>query len=71
MRSGARAAPGACPICSGVVGSEDAVAFRRAGRRARPEPLHAECAELARLAERAGPEAVQRLGAWLWPSRRG
>jgi hypothetical protein len=50
----ARAA-GPCPVC-GLV--------RSSGR------LHAECAELARLAEKAGPEAVARLSAWLWPRRR-
>ena len=60
---------GSCPVCSRAVNPEDAVAFDRAGRRSRSEKLHAVCADLARLAEKAGPEAVARLSGWLWPRR--
>jgi hypothetical protein len=60
---------GACPICARAVSPDDAVAFQRAGRRSRAEQLHAACAYLARLAEKAGPEAVARLSGWLWPRR--
>ncbi len=61
-------AEGSCPVCSRAVSPGDSVAFPR-GRRSRREKLHAECAELARLAEKAGPEAAARLSAWLWPRR--
>lgn len=64
------AAGGSCPICSRGVSPEEAVAFGRAGRRARASwRLHPACADLARLAEKAGPEAVARLSEWLWPRR--
>ena len=62
------AAEGACPVCSRAVTPEDAVAFHRPGR-SRSDRLHQDCAELARLAEKAGPEAVARLSGWLWPRR--
>jgi hypothetical protein len=65
------AAGGSCPVCTREVGPADGVSFPRAGRRARPERLHAACADLARHAEEAGPEAVARLSAWLWPHGRG
>jgi hypothetical protein len=60
---------GACPVCSRAVSAEDAVAFRRASRKSRSQELHPACADLARLAEKAGPDAVARLGGWLWPRR--
>ncbi len=62
-------AEGSCPVCSRAVNGGDAVAFPR-GRQSRPARLHPECADLARRAEKAGPDAVARLGAWLWPRRR-
>ncbi len=62
-------ADGSCPVCSRTVSPDDAVAFSRVGRRSRPEMLHPACADLARLAEKAGPEAAARLSAWLWPRR--
>ena len=63
-------ADGSCPVCSRAVDPEDAGTFRRAGRaRGGTRTLHADCAELARLAEKAGPDAVARLSAWLWPRR--
>jgi len=61
-------AEGSCAVCARALSPDDAVAFPR-GRRSRPEKLHATCAELARLAEKAGPEAVSRLSRWLWPRR--
>ena len=61
-------AEGACPVCWRAVGPDGAVAFPR-GRQSRAAKLHADCAELARLAEKAGPEAVARLSGWLWPRR--
>jgi hypothetical protein len=66
--AGETAAEGSCPVCSRAVDSDDAVSFPRGGR-SRPAKLHRECAELARLAEKAGPEAVARLRGWLWPRR--
>jgi hypothetical protein len=62
------AAEGSCPVCSRSVDAEDAVSFLRGGR-SRPEKLHRGCADLARLAEKAGPDAVARLSGWLWPRR--
>lgn len=68
-----RAARGAgvppCPVCGLVVGPEEAVRLEAPARASRSR-LHPACADLARLAERAGPEAVARLSAWLWPRRR-
>ena len=58
-----------CPVCTRAVTAADGVALPRAGR-PRSERLHAECAELGRLAEKAGRDAVARLDAWLWPRRR-
>jgi hypothetical protein len=56
-----------CPVCGLVVGTKEAVRLEaRSNRR-----LHPQCGELARLAEKAGPEAVARLSSWLWPRRRG
>ena len=64
----AAAAGGSCPVCSRAVSPDEALPFNRAGR-SRSERLHRDCAELARLAEKAGPEAVARLSGWLWPRR--
>jgi hypothetical protein len=58
---------GSCPICSRPVGPEG-VTFTRPGR-SKPESLHAACADLARSAAAAGPQAVARLSGWLWPRR--
>jgi hypothetical protein len=63
----AKAPAGSCPVCSRPVGAEG-VTFKRPGR-SRPDTLHAACADLAGLAEKAGPDAVARLSAWLWPRR--
>jgi len=62
-------AEGSCPVCTRALSPDDAVGFERAGR-SRSERLHRDCADLARLAEKAGPEAVARLSGWLW-GRRG
>jgi hypothetical protein len=62
------AAQGSCPVCARTVNPEDGAAFRRAGR-TRAEKLHPACADLARLAEKAGLDAMARLSAWLWPRR--
>lgn len=58
-----------CPVCGLVVGARQGVHLEGAARASRGR-LHPACADLARLAERAGPEAVARLSAWLWPRRR-
>jgi hypothetical protein len=61
----------ACPVCGLAVGPEECVRIESAGRRSRgPRSLHPACADLARLAEKAGPDAVARLSEWLWPGRR-
>jgi hypothetical protein len=62
------AAEGLCPVCSRAVSPDSAATIQR-GRHPRAAKLHPECADLVRLAERAGPEAVARLSAWLWPRR--
>jgi len=59
-----------CPLCTRAVSSEEAVPFARAGRRGRPWQLHAECADLLRLAEVVGPDTVARLSELLWPRHR-
>ena len=71
-RSAARAPAGprseGCPVCTRAVSPDEGVTFSRAPR-SRPERLHPACADLARLANEAGPEAVARLSGWLWPRR--
>jgi hypothetical protein len=57
-------AGGSCPICSRALPSETAVPY--APHAARPVSLHPACAELARLADAVGPEAVARLRRLLW-----
>jgi hypothetical protein len=46
------AAGGSCPICA---------------RPLQTDLLHPACAELVRVAEAAGPEALARVGRFLWP----
>lgn len=59
-----------CPICSRALERDLAVPYaRRAGTSTRPASLHPACAELARLAETLGADAVTGLGAFLWPKR--
>ena len=66
------AGPPLCPVCALVVAAKEATRIDPVGRRARSSgPLHPACADLARLAEKAGPDAVSRLSEWLWPRRRG
>ncbi len=60
---------GSCPVCSRDVDPDGAVACPRGRQAHGAAKLHPDCAELARLAEKAGPEAVARLSAWLWPRR--
>jgi hypothetical protein len=58
-----------CPICAlALAPAEDAVPVR-AGRRAKSSNAHAACADLLRLADRAGPEVIARLTQLLWPRR--
>jgi len=57
-----------CPICALALAPEDTVLVR-AGRRGRNSNAHAACADLLRLADKAGPEAVARLTELLWPRR--
>jgi hypothetical protein len=62
--------PRLCPLCARPVEREPAVLGpRRAGSPARLASLHPTCAELVRLAETAGPDAVSRLAGFLWPAR--
>ncbi len=58
-----------CPVCTRPLQKDLAVlrAHRAAGKTARPVALHPTCAELARLAEAVGPDALVALGAFLWP----
>src|SRR5512147_744680 len=44
-----------CPVCARAPIPDEAVRFQRAGR-SRSESLHRDCADLARLAETAGPD---------------
>jgi len=68
--AGAAAADTACPICRRPLRSDLAVVrAHRVGKTARPVGLHPTCAELARLAEIVGPEAVAGAAAFLWPGR--
>jgi hypothetical protein len=60
-----------CPVCALVVDPKESARIDAEGRRAGSATLHPACADLARLAEKAGPETVARLSAWLWPRRRG
>ena len=57
-----------CPICALTLAPEDAVPVR-AGRRSRSSNAHEACADLLRLADKAGPEALARLTELLWPPR--
>lgn len=59
-----------CGVCARTLGPRDAEAHPRPGRRGPPLLLHHACAELARTAERAGPEATSRLLKLLWPPGR-
>ena len=58
-----------CPVCALALKPEDAVPVRPGGRRATSRNTHAACADLLRLAEKAGPEAIARLSGLLWPRR--
>ena len=59
-----------CPICAHPLEPALSVPYARRTRSARPVPLHPNCAELVRLAENLGPNAVAALGPFLWPKRR-
>jgi hypothetical protein len=77
IRAAAEAAPAAasanslsCPICHGALEHDLSVPYaRRAAMSSRPARLHPACAELARLAESLGPDAVAGLQPFLWPRR--
>jgi hypothetical protein len=59
-----------CPICAQPLEAALSVPYPRRTRSARPVPLHPRCADLVRLAESLGPNAVAALGPFLWPKRR-
>lgn len=59
-----------CALCTRPVSSKEAVPFARAVGRGRPWQLHADCADLLRRAEGAGPDTVARLSGLLWPRHR-
>ena len=70
MAAAARSDSGAlCPVCALALKPEDAVPVRAGGRRAAFRNAHAACADLLRLAEKAGPDAIARLTGLLWPRR--
>ncbi len=56
-----------CALCSRTFRPDEIVRYARAGRS--ELQLHPGCAELLRLAEDAGPDAVARLSSVLWPDR--
>jgi hypothetical protein len=56
----------ACPICARAIGADDGVPVRPGGG-GHPLDLHRACADLVRLAETAGPDALARLSHFLWP----
>jgi len=58
-----------CAICQRPLQRDLAIVRTQRGKRARPVALHPTCAELARLAETVGPDAVAGLAAFLWPRR--
>jgi hypothetical protein len=60
-------ATGCCPICARALPGDLAVPC--APHDSSPVSVHPACAELARLAEAVGPEALVRLGRFLWPAR--
>lgn len=67
-----REAPAAttpCPVCSRPVEPGLGVSYARRSR-SRGVVLHPGCAELARLAESLGPDAVLGVSRFLWPGRR-
>lgn len=58
-----------CPICERPLQRDLAILrAHRTGKAAQPVALHPTCADLARLAETLGPEAVAGVAAFLWPS---
>jgi hypothetical protein len=59
-----------CPICAHPLEAALSVPYPRRTRAARQVPLHPRCADLVRLAESLGPNAVAALGPFLWPKRR-
>jgi hypothetical protein len=59
-----------CPICTHPLEPAISVPYARRGLSARPVPLHPKCADLVRLAESLGPNAVAALEPFLWPKRR-
>lgn len=58
-----------CPICSRALVRDLAVPYARRGGSSRPASLHPNCAQLARLAETLGPDALTGLAAFLRPRR--
>jgi hypothetical protein len=60
----------ACPICARPIEPGLPVPYARRTKGARAASLHPSCAEMARLAEALGPQAVASLGPFLWPRRR-
>jgi hypothetical protein len=58
-----------CPVCALALKLEEAVSVRAAGRRAASWNTHRACADLLRLGQKAGPEAIGRLNDLLWPRR--
>ncbi len=57
-----------CPACGRGIVAPDLDSYRP-GRRRPPLAMHRRCAELARAAQRAGPETLARLLTLLWPGR--
>jgi hypothetical protein len=58
---------GACSICARALPSDLAVPWAPPG--STPISVHPACADLARFAAAVGPEALARVGRFLWPAR--
>lgn len=63
-----KAQGGRCPVCGEKVGVSDPAHHDRSTGKGRAL-LHARCSRLVGLAETAGPEALDRLRAYLWARR--
>jgi hypothetical protein len=65
----ASVATASCPVCSRPIEPDLGVPYARRSR-SRSVVLHPACAQLARLGETLGPDALVGLQRFLWPGRR-
>jgi hypothetical protein len=69
--SAASESTGACAVCRMALDDAAAASFARRGSgKAAAVRVHGACADLARAAEAAGPDAVAGVAKLLWPERR-